>query len=85
MATHDLSEICVACNEPTRGSVESREHVAKDGRTALIYDLSPDRDYFICDTCYKVVHFRCSMHPESGYCDKCLELFYSQGVPRLQT
>jgi len=80
----DDGEICEICGEATRGGFENYERVAKDGTPVFVIDSTPDRDFNVCDLCNKVVHFRCSMHPETGYCDACLEKVYPEGVPEVE-
>jgi len=41
---------------------------------------TPDRDFNVCDGCNEIVHFKCSLHPETGYCDRCF-LRYRPEVP----
>lgn len=81
MTIHDESEICEVCGQPTRGGFENYERTLKDGTPMIVVDTTPDRNFNVCDLCNKVVHFRCSMHPETGYCDECLEKVYPEGIP----
>jgi len=80
MAVFTESEICTICGESTRGGFAVLPQPwPNDGDTLLIaIDSTPDRDFNVCDLCNDVVHFRCSKHPESGYCDKCYDGNFGQ-------
>jgi hypothetical protein len=71
-----LGETCYVCGGGTRGGFVNFESVMKDGTPIIGIDTTPDRDFNVCDSCNIVVHFRCSMHPELGYCDPCYAEIY---------
>ena len=72
----ELGEVCYVCKGRTRGGFVNFESVMKDGTPIIGIDTTPDRDFNVCDLCNIVVHFRCSMHPELGYCDPCYAKVY---------
>ena len=72
----DTNEICSVCGKPTGGSLRVLETGSKDGDEAIIVVVgTTDRDFNVCDACNDVVHFRCSKHPNTGYCDRCFEKY----------
>jgi len=62
---------CAACGQLVNGSVEVYEQRLRDGTPVIVLGLTPDRDHNVCDLCNRVVHFRCSQHPDTGFCDDC--------------
>jgi hypothetical protein len=42
---------------------------------------TPDRDLNVCDACNDMVHFKCSAHPATGYCDRCFEKYDLEDPP----
>ncbi len=69
-------EICSVCGRSTRGGFDVSERSSNDGVAVIAIDSTPDRDFNVCDLCNDVVHFRCSQHPETGYCDSCYGKMY---------
>jgi hypothetical protein len=63
--------VFVVCKEDCKGGFDVWDKTRKDGTFNIAIDSTPDRDFYVCDLCNDVVHFRCSRHPESGYCDTC--------------
>lgn len=74
-------EVCSVCHAETRGGFQGFEDVLYDGTPIIGYCATPDRDFNVCDVCNAVVHFRCSKHPESGYCDPCFTEVDPDGLP----
>jgi hypothetical protein len=65
-------DVCSICSEPVVGGYTVRASEAADaGPFAIEIVGTPDRDFNDCDVCNTRVHFRCSKHPETGYCDPC--------------
>ncbi len=53
-----------------------RCHRRERGRGfAIAIVATPDRDFIVCDACNVVVHFKCSRHPKTGYCDRCFDKY----------
>lgn len=77
----ETGDRCIVCGKGTKGGFEVSDRVRKDGTFMVIIDTTPDRDFNVCDLCNDVVHFHCSSHPGTGYCDKCLDKIYPNGVP----
>jgi hypothetical protein len=69
-------EVCSVCGGKTEGEFTVRETDARDrvGFTIAIVESS-DRDFNDCDGCNARVHWRCSRHPATGYCDRCFEKY----------
>lgn len=67
------AEICTVCHEPTTGGFDVYERTREDGVPMIVIDSTPDRNFNVCDSCNDVVCFRCSAHPDSGYCNRCFE------------
>jgi hypothetical protein len=58
------------------GGFTIRDSEPEDGGPFIIAIASTaDRDFNVCDACNDVVHFGCSKHPKSGYCDRCFEKY----------
>jgi hypothetical protein len=77
--------VCSVCEKPVRGSFTVQESESKDGEPFIIEVAgTPDRDFNVCDACNDLVHYRCSKHPETGYCDRCFEKYGHQdeSVPK---
>ena len=68
-----MSEICTVCLNECRGGFEVYERTRADGTFEIVVDTTPDGDFNVCDLCNVAVHFRCSLRPETGYCDACLD------------
>ena len=63
---------CSVCGKPVVGGFTFQESEAKDGEPFTIEIAgTPDRDFNVCDACNDLVHYRCSKHPKTGYCDRC--------------
>ena len=61
---------------PVKGGFNVLGMEAGDGEGATIAVVGTrDRDFNDCDACNARVHFRCSRHPASGYCDRCFEKY----------
>lgn len=74
-------EVCSVCHQETRGGFQAFEDVMYDGTPIIGFCATPDRDFNVCDLCNAVAHFRCSKHPETGYCDACFDTVYPDGQP----
>lgn len=74
-------EICTVCGKETRGGFTVWEKVRSDGTPIIAIDSTPDRNFNVCDLCNDVVCFRCSDHPESGYCNKCYRKIFPDRLP----
>ena len=66
-----------------------QESESSDGEQFIIEVAgTPDRDFNVCDACNTLVHYRCSTHPKTGYCDSCFEKYgleeYSDPWPSRQ-
>jgi hypothetical protein len=44
------------------------------GSVILIHETSP-RNWILCDSCNKLVCHSCCQHPETGYCNECIERY----------
>jgi len=70
------NEVCSVCREPVAGGFTVQGSEASDGRQFTIEIAgTPDRDFNDCDACNTRVHYRCSKHPKTGYCDRCFEKY----------
>jgi hypothetical protein len=70
------NEVCSVCGKPVAGGFTVQESELKDGEQIIIEIAdTPDRDFNDCDACNTRVHFRCSKHPKTGYCDRCFEKY----------
>ena len=75
------NEVCSVCNKPTIGGFTVQESESKDGDKFVIAIAgTPDRDFNDCDACNARVHYRCSKHPSTGYCDRCFEKYDLQDM-----
>jgi hypothetical protein len=69
-------EVCSVCGKEVRGGFTVQESDWADGGGfAMAVVGTPDRDFNDCDACNDRVHWRCSKHPKSGYCDRCFEKY----------
>ena len=76
------SDVCSICSEPVVGGYTVLDSEPADGGRFLIEIVgTPDRNFNDCDVCNTRVHFRCSRHPETGYCDRCFLRYGNQGNP----
>lgn len=67
-------EVCSVCQKSVQGGFTVRESEPENGELfVILVEGTPDRDFNDCDLCNVRVHFRCSRHPASGYCDRCYE------------
>jgi len=70
-------DVCSVCGKEVRGDFTVQESEAKNADSfAIVIAGTPDRDFNDCDGCNTRVHWRCSKHPESGYCDRCFEKYH---------
>jgi hypothetical protein len=70
------NEVCSVCSKPVAGGFTVQESESRDGEQFIIEIAdTPDRDFNDCDACNTRVHFRCSKHPKTGYCDRCFEKY----------
>lgn len=70
----ESGDLCTVCSKPVRGSFMVIEGEWGDEFTISI-SSTPDRDFNVCDGCNDTVHFKCSKHPATGYCDGCFEKY----------
>jgi hypothetical protein len=70
MQDQESGDVCSVCKKPVKGGFDVVEGEGDEGFTIAIV-ATPDRDFNVCDACNVVVHFKCSQHPETGYCDGC--------------
>jgi hypothetical protein len=76
MKDKQSTERCSVCGKETVGDFTVRKTDARDGAGFTIAIIgSSDRDFNDCDGCNARVHWRCSKHPETGYCDRCFEKY----------
>ena len=69
-------DVCSVCGKEVKGGFTVQESEAKDGGGfAIVVAGTSDRDFNDCDGCNARVHWRCSKHPKSGYCDDCFEKY----------
>ena len=70
------NEVCSVCEKPVAGGFTVQESESSDGEQFIIkIEGTPDRDFNVCDACNDMVHYRCSKHPKTGYCDRCFEKY----------
>ena len=62
---------CTVCTQPVNGGFEVYGRQMRDGTPVIALHSTSDRDHNVCDLCNRPVHFRCSQHPNSGYCNDC--------------
>jgi hypothetical protein len=74
MHDQESGEVCSVCKKPVRGGFDVIEGDSHRGFTVAIMGTA-DRDHNVCDACDETVHFKCSKHPETGYCDRCFEKY----------
>jgi len=76
MQNKTSNEVWSVCGREVNGdfTVTSKE-VEVGGAFIISIISSPDRDFNDCDACNSRVHWRCSRHPDSGYCDFCFEKY----------
>jgi hypothetical protein len=67
------AQICSVCREPVTGSFEVHEYRRK-GVPQIVIESTSDRNFNVCDSCNDVICYRCSEHPDSGYCNHCYRL-----------
>ena len=74
MQDQESGDVCSGCKKPVKGGFDVVEGEGDEGFTIAIV-ATPDRDFNVCDGCNEVVHFACSHHPATGYCDRCFEKY----------
>lgn len=67
---------CSICRREVTGRIDVREYELNDGTPVVSMDSSPDRDWILCDSCNALVCHDCCRHPQSGYCDACIEKYH---------
>jgi hypothetical protein len=74
MKDQESGDLCSVCSKPVKGGFDVTEGTRGEEFTIEIVG-TPDRDFNVCDACNDIVHFKCSKHPETGYCDRCFEKY----------
>jgi hypothetical protein len=67
------AEICSVCEQPVQGGFEVFRY-SRLGVPRIEIESTPDRNFNVCDWCDKMVCFRCSDHPDSGFCNDCYRI-----------
>jgi hypothetical protein len=67
------ADICSVCEEPVKGDFEVFSY-SRLGVPVVEVESTPDRNFNVCDWCNKTVCFRCSDHPDSGFCNDCYRI-----------
>ena len=67
------TELCSVCQEPVKGGFEVFRY-SRLGVPRIEIQSTPDRNFNVCDACNKTVCFRCSDHPDSGFCNDCYRI-----------
>jgi hypothetical protein len=80
MQDQESGDLCSVCSKPVTGGFDVIEGKQGDGFTVAIVP-TPDRDFNVCDACNDMVHFKCSAHPATGYCDRCFEKYDLEDPP----
>jgi len=73
---------CEQCGRKLRGSLIQYDGKLTDGTPVTVIDATPDRDWIVCDSCNILLCHNCCRHPESGYCDSCIEKYDLQDYLR---
>jgi len=71
MQEQPSGDVCAVCKKEVQGGFDVSTKDDEDGKFTIEIQETADRDFNDCDLCNTRVHFRCSRHPESGYCDDC--------------
>ena len=72
--TSPYAYACVACDKKVCGGFEVTKYEKRPGGLLMITAVATkDLDHVVCARCYRSVHFRCSKHPDSGFCDGCYD------------
>ena len=66
---------CEICRREVSGELVVRNGELENGTPVISVEATPDRDWICCDSCNVVVCNQCCKHPESGYCDSCIEKY----------
>ena len=61
------------CKEPVQGGFETFSYL-RLGTPVIEVAETPDRNFNVCDICNATICYRCSVSPESGYCNECFRM-----------
>ena len=76
MQNKNSNEVCSVCGKEVKGEFTVQVTESLDGAgVAIEIADDPQRDFNDCDGCNARVHWRCSKHPKSGYCDTCFDRY----------
>lgn len=67
------AEVCSVCQEPVQGGFETFSYL-RLGTPVIEVAETPDRNFNVCDVCNVTICWRCSVCPESGYCNECFRM-----------
>jgi hypothetical protein len=74
MTTHTTNaEICSVCKEPVEGGFEAFTY-SRLGVPRIEVEPIPGTNFIVCDWCNKTYCFRCTDHPDSGFCNDCYRI-----------
>lgn len=66
---------CQRCYREVAGAEVTIEYPLTIEIVAQLVESTPDRDWFQCQACDKIICFQCGRHPASGFCDECITRF----------
>ncbi len=79
--TSSYAYICFVCDKRNHGGFEVAKYEKRAGGVLMITARATnDLDHIVCARCYRGVHFRCSKHPDSGFCDDCYDKAYAAAL-----
>ena len=65
---------CARCGQELRGRLAVFDEERGGIPVIAIREISP-RNWIHCDSCDEVFCHGCCRHPQSGYCDRCVEAY----------
>ncbi len=71
MEDNESGDVCTVCQQAVTGGFDVFSGFQNDGTPTVVVEGTADRNFNVCDLCNDTVCFRCSLHPESGYCNPC--------------
>lgn len=66
---------CQICYQEVSGEITVSDMTLPGGIGIISLAATPDRDWIACDACGRIVCHSCCRHPETGYCDTCIEKY----------
>ena len=71
----DPPQHCAICGREVTGHLRVSDLTEAPDLSVICLAAEVPRDWIACDACQTVVCHHCCRHPESGYCDRCIEKY----------